>query len=200
MTTRFVDSDAPAVERNLAHLRLCLASLDALLRTAVARARAAGLKPDEYQGLYIDDTTIDTLLTDGLDAGLWPGSNAAELINMADSGDRVSAEQISEQLADLEAAANNDHPYRLLRLAQAFNLSPAERGLLLIALAPELDRRYERLYSYLQDDVTRRRPGVELTLNLLADTFADRVALRRILTPDAPLVRYDLISTFPDAT
>jgi hypothetical protein len=193
MTTRFVESNAPAAERNLAHLRLCLASLDVLLRTAVARARAAGLKPDEYQGLYIDDSTIDTLLTDGLDAGLWPGSNSAE------TDPSIATSQVADQLADVEAAAPNDHPYRLLRLAQAFNLSPAERGLLLIALAPELDRRYERLYSYLQDDVTRRRPGIELTLNLLADTFADRVALRRILTPEGPLIRYDLISTFPDA-
>ena len=197
--TPFVAADMPTAEDNLAHLRLCLASLDELLRTAVARARASGLKPDEYQGLYIDDTTIDTLLTDGLDTGLWPGTNAMEAISQSDPAASASGGYAAEHLADLESGSGANHPYRLLRLAQAFNLSPAERGLLLIALAPELDRRYERLYSYLQDDVTRRRPGVELTLNLLGDSFAERVALRQILTPDAPLLRYDLVSLLPDA-
>ena len=42
---------------------------------------------------------------------------------------------------------------------------------LLICLASELDLRYERLYAYLQDDVTRKQPSVDLVLNLLCPSF-----------------------------
>ena len=35
-----------------------------------------------------------------------------------------------------------------------------------VALAPDLDRRFERLYGYLNDDVTRRRATIGLSLEL----------------------------------
>ena len=38
--------------------------------------------------------------------------------------------------------------------------------LLLVALAPDLDPRFERLYGYLHDDVSRRRASVGLALEL----------------------------------
>ena len=36
------------------------------------------------------------------------------------------------------------------------------------------DLRYERIYAYLQDDVTRRRPTVELVLNVLCESSAEK--------------------------
>ena len=50
---------------------------------------------------------------------------------------------------------------RLQHLVQIFGLSPFELDALLVTLAPALDLRYERLYGYLQDDVTRKRPSVK---------------------------------------
>lgn len=53
-----------------------------------------------------------------------------------------------------------------------FGLDDFDLEVLLIALAPDLDARFERLYAYLNDDVTRRRPTVGLALELLgADPF-----------------------------
>ena len=58
---------------------------------------------------------------------------------------------------------------------------------LLVCLAPDVDLRYERLYAYLQDDVTRRRPTVDLVLRLLgarresAPTLARARPARRLL-------------------
>lgn len=69
---------------------------------------------------------------------------------------------------------------------------------LVIALAPELDLRYERLYAYIQDDVTRRRPTVDLTLNLLCRNAADRLERRRHFLPEAPLLRHGLIELIGD--
>ena len=45
-------------------------------------------------------------------------------------------------------------------LQKAFGLDTIDLDIVLIALAPEVDLRYERLFAYLQDDVTRRRPTV----------------------------------------
>src|SRR5690349_10131008 len=39
-------------------------------------------------------------------------------------------------------------------LREEWRLSPFDADVLLIAAAPELDLRYERLYAFLQDDVT----------------------------------------------
>jgi hypothetical protein len=43
-----------------------------------------------------------------------------------------------------------------------FHLSSFDVDTLLVCLAPELHRNYEKLYAYLQDDVTKKRPTVDL--------------------------------------
>jgi len=68
-------------------------------------------------------------------------------------------------------------------------LTDAELDILLIALAPEADLRYERLYGYLQDDVSRRRPTVSLLLDLVSFSADERLANRALFAPDAPLLR-----------
>ncbi|MFD8498394.1 ATP-binding protein [Amycolatopsis sp. NPDC059657] len=68
-----------------------------------------------------------------------------------------------------------------------YKLTDLELDVLLIALASEADLRYERLYGYLQDDVTRRRPSVQLALELLAGT-------RGVFGVEAPLAQERLIA------
>ncbi|MER6425924.1 ATP-binding protein [Streptomyces sp. NPDC001137] len=83
-------------------------------------------------------------------------------------------------------------------LAERYELSAFELNVLLVALAPEVDLRYERLYGYLQDDVTRRRPTVELTLNLLCQDVPDKLSHRSAFATDAPLLRHRLVRLVAD--
>ncbi|MFF5499157.1 ATP-binding protein [Streptomyces aquilus] len=83
-------------------------------------------------------------------------------------------------------------------LAERYDLSAFELNVLLVALAPEVDLRYERLYGYLQDDVTRRRPTVELTLNLLCHDVSDKLSHRAAFAADAPLLRHRLVRLVAD--
>ncbi|MFI8088181.1 ATP-binding protein [Streptomyces sp. NPDC086080] len=79
----------------------------------------------------------------------------------------------------------------LSMLARRFGLSPLDLDLLLVALAPDLDTRFERLYGYLNDDLTRRRPTVGLALELCGLAGASPARFR--LAPGAPLVAHGLV-------
>jgi hypothetical protein len=81
---------------------------------------------------------------------------------------------------------------RLSALAADFGLSEVDVELLLVALAPEVDARFERFYGYLNDDVSRRRASVGLALELCGASPADFAARAR-LTPGAPLVERGLV-------
>ncbi|MER6800153.1 ATP-binding protein, partial [Amycolatopsis mediterranei] len=55
---------------------------------------------------------------------------------------------------------------RLRPLAERAGLTGVDVELLLVALAPDLDSRFEQFYGYLNDDVTRRRASAGLALRL----------------------------------
>src|SRR5205085_748451 len=72
---------------------------------------------------------------------------------------------VEAQLGEIEAHAGRSATApRLERLRALFGLSDFERDVVLIALAAEIDLKYERLFAYLQDDVTKKRPTVDLAL------------------------------------
>jgi SpoVK/Ycf46/Vps4 family AAA+-type ATPase len=121
----------------------------------------------------------------------------------------IRAEEVERLLARTPAAptlsgavpdAFDDGPTspRLARLGRAFGLATFDLDTVLVALAPELDLRYERLYAYLQDDVNRRRPSVDLVLNLLCVTAAERLAQRARFAAAAPLRRHGLLDLVQD--
>ncbi|HEU4322064.1 MAG TPA: AAA family ATPase [Roseiflexaceae bacterium] len=163
-------------------LRALLAWLHRLLSWQVDQTRRTfgPIADDPHRGLYVSDDEADTLLA--------PPEPFPEL-------DRARAALAAER-AELGAALTPDTP--LGRLAQLFGLSPFECDVLLLALAPEIDLRYERIYGYIQDDVTKRRPGVDLTLRLLCTDQQAALAARAAFAPDAPLLRQRLLSLQDD--
>ncbi len=62
------------------------------------------------------------------------------------------------------AAAVEEGPLELLRAA--CGLDEADIALLVTALAPEVEPRFEQLFGYLNDDVTRRRPSAAVAFEL----------------------------------
>ena len=72
---------------------------------------------------------------------------------------------------------------RLHVLSELFGLDPFEIDILLIGLAPEIDLRYEKLYSYLQNDVTKKKPTVDLALALLFATIEEKIKYRAYFSP-----------------
>lgn len=81
----------------------------------------------------------------------------------------------------------------LERLAGRLGLTELDTRILLIALAPDLDRSYEQLYGYLNDDVSRRRATVGLALDLCGLPVHLARARARFL-PSAPLSALGLLT------
>ena len=98
----------------------------------------------------------------------------------------------------LEPGSEGAEPDALSWLCATRDLDDLDRAILLVALAPDVDLRYERLYAYLQDDVTRRRPTVDLALNLLTAGPAEKLDARARFGSEAPLVRHGVVTLVAD--
>jgi hypothetical protein len=123
----------------------------------VAARRRTDHRPDDpFRGLYLADADVARLLAPR--TGMPP-------IDDADARAEV------ERRADRAEAAGQD--VRLRRLARAFALPAAAVEMLVVALAPDVDRRFEGLYGYLHDDVTRRRATPWLALELAGCSHLD---------------------------
>ena len=87
---------------------------------------------------------------------------------------------------------------KLIELAKLFSLSPLELQAVVICLAPELDRKYDRIYAYLQDDITRKKPSIDLILEILCHDQTERWKARPFFSENAPLLRYNLLQFTDD--
>ncbi|MFD8796251.1 ATP-binding protein, partial [Streptomyces vinaceus] len=91
--------------------------------------------------------------------------------------------------ADGDGGSDGD---RLARLAHRHGLTELDACLLLLALAPDVDRTFEPLYGYLNDDVSRRRATTGLALDLCGLPVHLAWARARF-HPSAPLCALGLI-------
>ncbi|MFH8838469.1 AAA family ATPase [Streptomyces sp. NPDC017868] len=140
-----------------------LGAVEARVREAVAVRRSADPDPDDpYRGQYLTPEAVARILDE-------PGG-----LDMPAQG-----------LWQPPAGSVLDG------LVRRFGLSSLDLDLLLVAMAPDLDARFERLYGYLNDDLTRRRPTVGLALELCGLGGASPARFR--LAPGAPLIAHGLV-------
>jgi hypothetical protein len=176
---------------SLQHILAELERLDLLLRIQVHRARQGRGEAQELAAFYIPEAEPDEFLDKAIGAPVWagvpipPGLKAAVQTRL----DQLSVE-ISQHAAE---SLREGVPLRLAGLAGMFDLTAFDLDVILVCLAPELDRGYERLYAYLHDDVMRRRPTVDLLLNLLCPDLETKIAARARFAPPAPLLEHHLV-------
>ena len=171
----------PVTDASVRHLAARLELVEARIRAAVDRRRATDPDPDDrFRGLYVSDAQVDEMLA-GAPAPLLPAApDSAATAHL----------QVVEADADAAEAAGVD--VRLRRLVRSFGLEPLDVELLLVALAPDLDPRFERLYGYLHDDVSRRRASIGLALELVGAGGASGAGRAR-LGPSGPLIAGGLL-------
>jgi hypothetical protein len=168
----------PVSDPSAGYLLGWLGLVEERVRAAVAARRAVDPSPeDPFRGLYLSDDQVDRLLYGGIPPAFPVLAGAPWVVEIERSGAMAEAE---------------GSPVRLRHLTRAFELTPLDLVLLLIAIAPDVDSRFERLYGYLNDDVSRRRATIGLCLELAGSGTADGRARARLLT-GGPLVDGQLI-------
>ncbi|MFD4997625.1 ATP-binding protein [Streptomyces buecherae] len=185
----------PAHDLSLRHLLARAALVEERVRRAVDARQATDPNPDDaFRGLYLDDQTVRRLLDEGRTTAGPDATDADQLAaaeawaDQADAlragpGERGKREGSGRLQKRVEVTTG---PTRLRALTREFGLTPLDVEILLIALVPDLDDRFEQLYAYLNDDVTRQRPSAGLALGLCGVSAADAQARGR-LHPAAPL-------------
>lgn len=167
---------ADAAKHRVTALLPALSRLDRLLELAVRSTQAPSATTIPFRGLFIDRDQVNRLLSQD------PGAPRFSLV-------RQSAE------ADISPTLD-DSP--LEWMARSFDLSSFESNVILLALAPEVDLRYEKIFAYLQDDITRKRPTLELALNLFCSSLEEKLERRASFAPLGPLIRQRLVEIAAD--
>ncbi|MDH5696623.1 MAG: hypothetical protein OEZ00_08525, partial [Dehalococcoidia bacterium] len=152
------------------HLLVELKRIEMKLRLQAGklRAEAGQSRGDKFHDFYISEGEVDAIIASP------PG---------------ISGEKLSLHQGQL---------LRLPVLQRLFQLSAFEIDALLVCILPELDLRYQKLYGYLQDDITKKSPTVDLLLHLLCESFEQRAIARRAFLPEAPLMKYHLLRLHND--
>jgi SpoVK/Ycf46/Vps4 family AAA+-type ATPase len=175
-------------EDNYAHVGDELRKLDLLIQRRVDAFRRRIQTMQKIlpaQPMYIHHEEVDWLLSH----------------HCLSRGQNEGSESVDRQLELLQSHINdkvNETANRriflaLPHLAYLFGLSAFELEAVIVCLAPELDRKYDKLYAYLQDDITRKKPSIDLVLNLLCESEAEQWRARTFFSDSAPLFRTELL-------
>jgi MoxR-like ATPase len=197
--TNFADSSPePAYFSNsFEHLTAELQRLDLLIQWQVRRSKQLHRTDEQFRGLYVSEQEVDDMLGAPLGSPRFltvgdPEDNAATYAAFNRMGN-----EIAERIA---GSALRGISLRLEEIVRLFKLTSFDAGCLLVCLAPEIDPRYERLYSYIQDDVTKKRPSVELVLNLLCPTLNSKLEARKRFECWAPLQHWKMVHRIEDTS
>lgn len=154
----------------------------ALIKQQLAAQAKDGQNPPQYKGLYIRYEDISNLFDE-------PAATVAEpagvkhlegLLEQQESAIRERSEASKARKIDLAL----DH------IGAVFGLTWFERQSVVICLAVELDRKYEKAYGFLQDDITIKSPTISLILQLLCRDQLEYHSFRRYLDQGGKLDRY----------
>lgn len=165
--------------QSLQHLQTALGWVDELIQTAIRRASESGQDPnDQLRGLIVTEDDVNRYLEQAPLSSIWQDNSQPHITTVIPK----------ETFPDL--------PF--VKFIDQFGFDSLDAYILLVCLAPELDRRYQRLYSFLQDDVTQRRPTINLVMNILGGTLEQRYAIWDRLKANSPLRRHRIIDIVKD--
>lgn len=184
---------------SLQHLLDELKRIDLLIRWQIHRLRKERLNDprEEFRGLFISEEEIDDILKSNLNPSEEYSSRTPESAE-ADGFNEIFRELNTRITQRTSASLEKGVCLSLFRLACLFELTPFETDCILVCLAPELEIKYERLYAYLQNDVTKKRPTVDLVLKLLCHSFEDKIRSRLFFLCKGPLVKCHLLRFFDE--
>ncbi|MEK3836611.1 MULTISPECIES: ATP-binding protein [unclassified Paenibacillus] len=171
---------APPYSSNQEHLAEELQLLELRLKLRYL----AGPKP--HAELELVDEEIRSLLDVQPEDERYINLLTAEIAHL----ERQIAARLKASFYPSAGQASSPAPRLMLpEVASALNLSGLEVSILVACLAPELDSKYGRIYAYLQNDMSDKRPLVALVLEVFAGAEDERQAARLLFDANAPLMK-----------
>jgi SpoVK/Ycf46/Vps4 family AAA+-type ATPase len=162
------------------HLAAELRWLDAAL---LALVRATPQPPaDAGHGWFVSAEEIEHLIAAPGGAPVPDGTRAGLAAMRAD----VHLRRAASAAAGVELALD--------RLTAVFGLDPLAELLVVACLAPEVDAAYGKVFGYLHDDVTRRRPSRQLVRRLAAVDPAGAGGDGALFDRSAPVFRWGIVA------
>ncbi len=177
-----------------AHLLDELRWLNRLLFAHALQLRRANFYDSvkDWRGFFAADEEIDALFAAGVfekelkNDSLTPHKPIERLLSQAQR-------QRAEIGVRLQASSANHVLLPLAQLANCFHLSAFEQQALIVCLAPQIDGRYEKIYAYLQNDLTKKCASIDLILSLLCQNIEERLQCLKYFHHAAPLRRFGLV-------
>ncbi|WP_308642521.1 ATP-binding protein [Paenibacillus nuruki] len=143
------------------HIEHEIRRIDLLIRIALIRyPPQVSAEIEQYKGLFISEEEVWSLLE------VYKSPEQLEpieqLLHMLTAWEQYIAKR-------LELSRQQGIHTPLDQIRQRMKLEDHSYLCFLVVLAIEIDRKYEKLYAYLQDDITCKSPTLQLLLKLLAD-------------------------------
>jgi hypothetical protein len=173
------------------HLRLWMRCLHARLAEMVERRSRthAELRPPGVSALVISPEQAR------LQLGQCERSLAGECSGVSQNDSNEAFESAREDLRQAARRAGEFLP--LEQLQEALGLSDFEVQAIVLCAMPELDGGYERIFAFLQDDLSRRMPGAAMIASLLEPTLEAQLLSRQRLSRYARLLRRGVLEEAP---
>ncbi len=177
---------------NWAYLRTELYWLERLLIAAVAKQQKEVKEIDRVARSRADRAT----------SHWWKGIIASEDSIAYDEYREPATKTTHHQQMDVQIKATHQRGVVLAlpTLRERLGLTLFEKNVVLMSLAPEVNRRYAQLYRYLQGEESKPQtdlPTLDLVLRLLCKSDQDWRASRNYLINKSRLTRYRLLSLLP---
>lgn len=180
-------------KKSFEHIQDELKRIDILIHNCIVRLREERRDntPDEYRGLFISEEEIDGILSKSKE------KSKLKVRRLETEISKNCIKEFQKKISGKISTSIEEGIYlSLFHLGCLFQLNSFEVDCLLLCLAIELDLKYERLYAYIHNDVTKKSPTVDLILQLLCSTAEERKKARTFFSSDSTLFKYNLIS-FP---
>jgi hypothetical protein len=173
----------PPFPSGAAELRDQILRLNGVLRAAVERFRSTHTVEQHrgLDGVAVFDDEIDHFL------------NGA-VVEDASSDDVAGEQERLRCELRTQAGASQDMDLPVESIRRRFGLGSVELDAFLLCVAAELHPGYGRVFAYLNNDLSRRRPTVALMVEILSTSWAERLEVRRALGPHTVLFRSGLLT------
>ena len=102
--------------------------------------------------------------------------------------------ELENQIEDnISKTAGSFIRFPLQQMADLFGLDRFETEVLVMALALDIDKKYERIYAYFNDDLNKKAPSLDLALNTFGSNTGKITTGQRYFSDQSPLRAFKLI-------